>query len=202
MSDSKQQKPTSESTKAKKEEPKQEPKVEAEAETKDSKTKKTEKDTLRFQLKSNKPMWNSPSGNIKLSAFRQETGGTVSKKSSPEDFNAVQNAIRLDLLEEVPEGKEFIKFESKNLTAGASQAEKEAKVKKDYNTDEYLNMKQDEVLPKVRDIEDPKLLIALIQAEKKGKNESNVERPNVLTALRERLNAIDKQGIFEYEGEI
>lgn len=182
--------------------PQEEPKAEeTPKESTASKDKETGRKTIRFQLRDNKLMWNSKSGNIKLSAFKQETGGKVDSKKNPDDYADVRNAIRLEILEELDEG-DFRQFESKNLTAGVAQAEREAKIAKSYSTEEVLNLKQEDAIVKVDEITDPRHIIALIQAEKQGKNETNVERPNVLNKLRGRLKEVDTQGLFEFEGEL
>lgn len=161
--------------------------------------KKPEK--IRFQLRSNKLIWESPSGNIKLNALKQSIGGEVSAKDV-DDYNAVRRAIQLQILEKVNDKDKFREFEEKELTTGSKEAERLQQIKKKYNTEDLLSKRQDDVLKEIDEIKDPHYLIALIQNEKAGKNETKVERRIVTDALRNKLNDIDQQGIYEFEGDI
>ena len=162
--------------------------------------KKENKDVIHFQLSQSKIMWNSRSRNIVLNAFKQETIGEVNKKKNPEDYADVMNAINLGFLTQIKDDKDVKVFKSKDITAGKRQEDMHEKISKSYNTDEYLKMRQDILLPKIEKIDDPRLMIQLIRNEKLGKNETGVERQIVIDALNTRLTKIDKQGMFEYDG--
>lgn len=164
-------------------------------------TAKKEVDIIRFQLAEDKLMWNSPSNSIRLNAFLQETGGEVNSKKSPEDYEAVLTALKYGILTRVEEGEEFIKFKSKDITAGNKDIFKEASEKKIYKTQELLNMRTEQILPEIAKIKDPNFLIRLKQDEKKGLNETKVPRKVIEDAIQEKLDKLSINGMFPYDGD-
>lgn len=152
-------------------------------------------EVIRFKLKDNKLMWSTPSKSIELNAFKQKIGSEIRKDD--EDYKYIEKAIKLDVLEVVEDGSEFPAFKTKDLSYGKVQ--EEALAKTHYNTEEYLHMLQDDVIDKVRKIDDPKLLIKLIQAEKKGENKEHNPRGNVISTMRQQLKKINVNGVYDIE---
>ena len=140
-------------------------------------------------------MWSTPSKSIELSAFTQRTGTEI--PLDHDDIDRVKKAINMGILMRISADKEYPKFGSKDLSYG--RVEDNMKVRETFNVAEYLDMLQEEVIVKVKDIEEPKLLITLIQAEKKGQNKEKVPRQNVISALRNRIKTINVNGMYDIE---
>lgn len=144
--------------------------------------------TIHFKLGDTQAIWETPNKKISLSKFSGKVSGEI---STADEFTwpLVRQALQRGALVEI-ESKEVGKIDkAEALVDIAEQASEKNQIKQ--TTTQYMRkLRKEQLLDKIDTIKNPHLLASMIEAESHGRNTSKRMRPDVLDALKVRLEQV------------